>query len=409
MTKGFIFFCVCLISYSLHAQNPSGSILPADSSMKYNDTSGQRDLLGILADFTHIHIKKPPSVAGKRVYYSLLPLGTSVPGGGTALITSTTAGFYLGDRKTTNLSSVTFSPSTNFQGQWNIPFHSNIWSPNNAWNYSGDIRLTVYPQYTWGPGGNRPDSDRILIRYTFIRLYMNALKKIRPYLFAGIGYDLDYHINIRTDVDTLSLQKFARYNYGTVNHSNSFSSGLTFNLLYDARNNPINPLPGWYWNAVYRINPTFLGSDNFWQSIYLDARKYIPFSRKGQNVLALWSFFWTSLGNKTPYLDLPAIGQDPYQRSGRGIYPSHYMGQTLYYLEAEYRRDITADGLLGFVVFSNVNAVTEPSTDRFSYLHLAAGAGLRVKFNKYSGTNITLDVAHSKGRTAFYIGLGEVF
>src|SRR3982074_453634 len=36
-------------------------------------------------------------------------------GGGTALITSTTAGFYLGDRKTTNLSSVTFSPSTNFQ------------------------------------------------------------------------------------------------------------------------------------------------------------------------------------------------------------------------------------------------------------------------------------------------------
>ena len=409
MTKGFIFLCVCLISYSLHAQNPSGSILPADSSMKYNDTSGQRDLLGILADFTHIHIKKPPSVAGKRVYYSLLPLGTSVPGGGTALITSTTAGFYLGDRKTTNLSSVTFSPSTNFQGQWNIPFHSNIWSPNNAWNYSGDIRLTVYPQYTWGPGGNRPDSDRILIRYTFIRLYMNALKKIRPYLFAGIGYDLDYHINIRTDVDTLSLQKFARYNYGTVNHSNSFSSGLTFNLLYDARNNPINPLPGWYWNAVYRINPTFLGSDNFWQSIYLDARKYIPFSRKGQNVLALWSFFWTSLGNKTPYLDLPAIGQDPYQRSGRGIYPSHYMGQTLYYLEAEYRRDITADGLLGFVVFSNVNAVTEPSTDRFSYLHLAAGAGLRVKFNKYSGTNITLDVAHSKGRTAFYIGLGEVF
>jgi hypothetical protein len=85
------------------------------------------------------------------------------------------------------------------------------------------------------------------------------------------------------------------------------------------------------------------------------------------------------------------------------------MGQTLFYLEAEYRRDITRDGLLGFVVFSNVNAVTEPSTDRFSYLHPAVGTGLRVKFNKHSGTNITLDIATSKGRTAFYMGLGEVF
>jgi outer membrane protein assembly factor BamA len=249
----------------------------------------------------------------------------------------------------------------------------------------------------------------MLIRYTYIRLYLNALKRIKPYMFAGIGYSLDYHIDIRTTVDTQSLQKFARYRYGTENHSNSFSSGLTFNILYDTRTNLLNPLPGWYWNAVYRINPRFLGSDDFWQSIYLDARKYIPFSREKQNMLALWSYFWTSLGNKTPYLDLPAIGQDPYQKSGRGIYPSHYMGQTLFYLEAEYRRDITRDGLLGFVVFSNVNAVTEPSTDRFSYLHPAVGTGLRVKFNKHSGTNITLDIATSKGRTAFYMGLGEVF
>ena len=410
MFKGILVLCVSLIPYSLYAQNPSGMIVPADSVMKYQDTSGQRDIIGVLSNLTHIRIKKPPRVEGRRVYYSLIPIGTSVPGGGTALITATTAAFYLGDRKSTNLSSITFSPSTNFQGQWNIPFHANIWNPNNTWNYSGDVRLTVYPQYTWGPGGNRPDSDRILIRYTFVRLYFNALKRIKPYLFAGFGYSMDYHINIRTDdgYDT-SLQKFTRYRYGTAEHSNSFSSGLTFNVLYDSRNNPINPLPGWYWNIVYRVNPRFLGSDDLWQSLYLDARKYIPFSRTSQNMLALWSFFWTSLGDKTPYLDLPAIGQDAYQRSGRGIYPSHYMGQSLYYLEAEYRRDITSDGLLGFVVFSNVNTVTEPHTDRFSYLHPAVGAGLRIKFNKHSGTNVTLDVATSKGRTAIYIGLGEVF
>jgi hypothetical protein len=386
-------------------------ILPADSTIKYQDTSHQKDIIGVFLDVTKIKVKKPPTVKGKRVYYSLLPIGTSVPGGGAAFVTATTAGFYLGPRHTTNLSTITFSPSTNFAGQWNIPFHANIWSPENNWNYSGDLRLSVYPQYTWGLGGVRANEDKILIRYTYIRLYLNPLKRIGTSLFAGIGYAMDYHIDIRTDddYDSISLQKFTGYPYGTASHSNSFSSGLTFNLLYDARNNPINPLPGWYWNIVYRANPKFLGSDDFWHSLYLDARKYIPFSRTRQNMLAIWSYFWTSLSETTPYLDLPAIGNDPYNRSGRGIYAGRYMGKSLYYLEAEYRRDITPNGLLGFVLFSNINTVTVPRTGNFSPFHPAGGGGLRVKFNKNSGTNITLDVGTSKGRTAFYIGLGEVF
>src|SRR5581483_4217254 len=108
--KAPAFLCVCLISYSLRAQNPVGMIIPKDSIMKYKDTTGQRDLIRVFLDFTHIHIKKPPRVDGKRVYYSLLPLGTSIPGGGVALITSTTAGFYMGNRKTTYMSTIIFSP-----------------------------------------------------------------------------------------------------------------------------------------------------------------------------------------------------------------------------------------------------------------------------------------------------------
>src|SRR5258707_6863869 len=106
MRKGILVLCACMVTCCIHAQNPSGMIVPADSIMKYRDTSGQRDLIGIVLKATHIHIKKPPTVDGKRVYYSLLPLGTSVPGGGIALITATTAGFYMGGRTTTNRFSV---------------------------------------------------------------------------------------------------------------------------------------------------------------------------------------------------------------------------------------------------------------------------------------------------------------
>src|SRR5579859_5644175 len=153
--------CCCCWSFSLMAQNPTGTLVPPERLVE--DTTGQRDLIGIALRLTHIQIKKPPKVAGKRVYYSVIPLGTAIPGGGEALITATNAAFYLGDRKTTFLSNVTFSPSTNFTGEWNFPFQSNIWSDSNRWNYGGDYRLTVYPRFTWGLGGKTAPGNKILI------------------------------------------------------------------------------------------------------------------------------------------------------------------------------------------------------------------------------------------------------
>jgi hypothetical protein len=400
--------CFCL-SFRVLAQNPAGTLVPPEKLVE--DTSGQRDLIGIALKLTHIHIKKPPRVQGRRVYYSLIPLGGPVAGGGNALITATNAAFYMGDPTNTFLSNVTFSPSTNFQGEWNLPFHSNIWSPGNKWNFSGDYRVAFYPQYTWRLGGNTAPSDKILVRYTYVRFYQYALRRIanKPYLFAGFGYDLDYHIHIRTDNDSVTLAKFTGYNYGTAQHSNSFSSGITFNLLYDSRTNEINPLPGWYYNIILRVNPKFLGSDDNWYSLYGDARKYISFSKRQMNTLAFWSYIWTTLGSNAPYLDLPAITWDANQRSGRGFYPSRYTGKTLMDFEAEYRRSITPDELLGFVVFTNMNMVTEPGTDDLGYLHPAVGTGLRVKFNKHSGTNVAIDFAVSRGYYAFYFNLGEAF
>jgi hypothetical protein len=409
MFKLFATLVCCSLSFCVLAQNPTGTLVPPDKMDV--DTSGKRDIIGVGMKLFNIHLKKKPKVKGERVYYSIIPLGQSIAGGGEALITSTNAAFALGDPKSTFLSNVTFSPSTNLKGEWNIPFHSNIWSPGNKWNFEGDYRLTYYPQYTWGLGGNTAPSNKELVRYTYIRFYQNALRRIshKPYLFAGIGYNLDYHINIRPDNDTVNLAKFAGYKYGLGNHGNSFSSGLTFNLLYDTRNNSLNPLPGWFYNIVLRANPKALGSDNNWYSLYLDARKYISFDPNRWNVLAFWSYLWTTMGTSAPYLDLPAITWDANQRSGRGFYPSRYTGKTLFDFETEYRRSITRDELLGFVVFASVNSVTQPQNSQFAYIHGAAGAGIRIKFNKHSGTNFGCDFAASKGYDAVYFSLGEAF
>lgn len=404
--KSFL-ICLCLLPAFSFAQDAS-NMIPQQSAVK--DTSRQTDLIDIAKDLFHINPKKPRIQREKKIYFSILPIPGAVPGGaGRALITSTTAGTYLGPQSTTNLSSANFAPYWNLHSRFGLPLRSSIWLKDNTWNIQGDIRFLRYPQYTWGLGSSNDYTEKTLVNYNYVRFYQSALKRITPYFFAGGGYNIDYRSSIKSDDPSVDLKQFTGYNYGT--SGSSVSSGINLDLLYDTRNNSINPLPGSYFNLVYRVNPAFMGSNNSWHSLYLDYRKYVPMNpanKNQQNTLAFWSFFWTVLGGNAPYLDLPSIGWDAYNRSGEGIDQNRYRGKSLFYLESEYRRDITTNGLLGFVAFANVNTVSGSGTI-FKSWHPAAGTGLRVKFNKGSNTNIGMDYAFSKGYNAVILNIGESF
>lgn len=401
-----VIIILCLLSESLFAQNAS-DVVPINKEIK--DTTRQTDLIDVAKDVFHIKSQRIRQQGEKKIYFSILPVSTAVPGGGKALITSTTAGTYLGPRATTNISSASFTPYWNFNGRFGLPLRTSIWFPNNSWTLQGDTRLLVYPQFTWGLGSNPDANNKILLDYKYIRFYQSALERITSYFFAGIGYNLDYRFNIKSDDPNTDLRYYTGYLYGT--GTSSVSSGVSLNLLYDTRNNSINPLPGSYVNVVYRINPTFLGSNDNWQSLYVDIRKYVslnPAKPNQQNTFAFWSYFWTVFNSKAPYLDLPSIGWDPYNTSGRGIDQNRYRGKTLFYAESEYRRDITQNGLLGFVLFVNANSVSGPAV-LFSSWHPAEGGGLRIKFNKGSNTNIGIDYGMSKGYRSIMFKLGEAF
>jgi hypothetical protein len=247
---------------------------PVDTTNIKVDTTGQRDLLDIGNKLLNLKPRKYDKHNKKQIYFSVLPLSTNVPGGSKALVTSTTAGFYLGARQTNYISTVTFAPYLNFKGRYGIPIHSSLWFMDNAFNLQGDTRFLVYPTPTWGLGGGQNQDDNILVNYDYFRFYHSLLKRITPYLYAGIGYDADYYIDIETN-GPVDLTDFTHYAYGTSQHDNSFTSGITFNLLYDSRQNLLNPIPGSFFNAIYRANTAVLGSDNNSGSFYVDARKYI--------------------------------------------------------------------------------------------------------------------------------------
>jgi hypothetical protein len=342
----------------------------------------------------------------KKVHFSLLPAAVNVPGGGKAVITAVNAAFYAGDPAVTNLSNVYVIPYTNFTNRYGLYIRPNIWFPGNKFNLIADYRIAHFPQYSWGLGGDSPEWDQSLIDSDYLRLYQTALFKVFRDWFAGIGYDLDYRYNI-SETEFLGEGHLSRYGESL---TSTTSSGITINIVYDSRTNAINPQRGAYLLLTLRRNEDWLGSTYSNSSLFIDGRKYFRFSSAFDRVLALRSYYWTVLQGDTPYLDLPATNWAPATGiASRGFQTGRYRSNAMLYFEGEQRFQITANGLLGVVAFLNIASASEFDTQQFKTWQPAGGFGVRIKMNKYSDTNIAVDLAFSTNYWSVWLNIGEVF
>jgi outer membrane protein assembly factor BamA len=343
----------------------------------------------------------------RKAYFSFLPVSSDNSGSSPIIVTTFTAAFYTGPKESTNLSNAYFTPYVTPAGQFVFPLKSNIWLKNNSWNFIGDWRYMVYNENTYGLGSNSLKQDAELIQYDLFRFYQSGMHKIKGHWTGGLGFYYDHYFNILKTKSASNTDEFGSYGTGT--GPASVSSGFSTILLYDSRKNSINPQNGLCLNAVYRVNPTWMGSDESWESLYLDFRKYISLSHCSQKVLAFWVFYWDTFNQNAPYLELPSNAWEAGARSGRGYDAGRFRGRGMVYAETEYRFDLTSNGLIGMVLFANTMSFREPSDNRFESLKPAAGTGLRFNANKASGTNVTLDVGFGENSVNYYIKLGECF
>jgi hypothetical protein len=341
-----------------------------------------------------------------KVKFSLFPT-TSTTSGDRTLVTSFNAAFLLGDIKNTNISTVYFYPYIAFNGQFGIQLTSNIWTKANNWNFVGEYFALNYPQSTWGLGGNSSSEKETLVNSKHLRFHQNALIGVYPHLAVGLGYSYDRHYNIY--IDEADLEKLNNEAI-PVDTFNTISSGITLPLIFDNRNSPINAQRGEFFSATYSFFGTKLGSDDSYQSLFLDFRKYFTLPYKYSPVLAFRSYYWTLTKGFSPYFDLPSNRWEPATGSAsRGIQKGRYRSNAMLYFESEYRFGISQNGLWGGVIFANVLSPSEFDTQNFQYWHPAGGLGLRLKLNKYSRTNVACDLGVSKGYVSVYLNIGEAF
>jgi hypothetical protein len=367
------------------------------------------DLPTWLGQVTGLHgalSAKPPESG--RLRWTLLPFVVTNPlvgaGAGGAVI----GAFRLGEPAATSWSSFAASAIATTNSQSSLNIVSDVRLPSNLWILVGQWALSHFPNPAWGIGGDTPDSNRTIVDRHEIKFHETGYRRLSGPFYLGLGYFVDDDFDI-VDKRAASGVPTAFSAYGVGTTGRSLSSGPTISVLWDSRDNPVNPWRGLFGLVRYRWAPEELGTERTWQSLWIEARGYVPMPRRSDTI-ALWAFGWTAFG-RTPYLMLPAIGVDPEQRSGRGYIEARHVGRDLVGLEAEYRFAIWE--FVGGVVGGNVHSVSdrEPieGEPRFRRWYPAAVAGLRFTLDRRSLSNIALDFALRPGGVAVYLNANEAF
>jgi hypothetical protein len=411
-----LFITVVLIGLGAHAQQNEGiplkKISPKSTKPRTVDTTTvtvkgtkQKDLPDVLKELFH---NKPSyeidSITSK-------PQISVVPAIGYTLVTdfaiviSGNVAFRTGPLS--RISTIVASASYTQKKQFIMPLQTNFWTQDNNYDFIGNYSYLKYPQSTYGLGSSSNINDKDHMNYSLVQFYETVLRHIDGNFYGGIGYDFDDHWDISQKGNHNGLVSDYTL-YGT--STRSIASGFTVNGVLDSRDNAINPSLGAYVGIQYRSSEKFAGSTSNWGSLIIDARKYFKFPEDSDNVLALWSYDWLILTGKPAYLDLPATAWDANFATGRGYIQGRFRGSQMVYFESEYRYKITANGLLGGTIFVNAESFSAAQGTHLQSIQPGYGPGLRIKLNKVSKTNISVNYGFgNEGSNGLFISVGEAF
>ncbi len=402
---------IFLTSTKVYAQSDTGTI-PFKSS---KETFGKRvvaeqDMRDVLhrvfkrRQFSETNVEETKDL---RKHFSFIPAVGYTLQTGFAGVLSGNMAYYTDTNAATKISSFSSSITYSQYNQTIIPFQANIWTKGNRYNLITDVRFISYPSSIYGLGGRTDPNKGVTINFSGIKIHQTLMRALSDNFYLGLGYYFDKFWNVQVEdkvsrqVNSLIARELGKEETAT---------GTAFRFIYDSRLNQINPQQGSYYSITYRSNFKSLGSDSNSHELKIDTRSYVRFPSTSKNVLAFWMFDWLTINGTPPYLLLPSTGWDDTYNTGRGYIQARFRGRKMLYFESEYRFGITRNGLLGGVMFVNMQNFSSDLSQQYSNIFAGYGFGARIRLNKYSGTNLCIDYAFGQnGSKGFFVNLGEVF
>ena len=368
----------------------------------------QRDAMDIIAKLLNKRVE--PEISGTTrtgLSWAILPTFSYNPVYGVALGAMVSGAGQRGSTQA-RYSNLAISGNYSTQGQLQAQVRGDIFSTSGNVLTKIDTRYLDTERSTWGLGHAHAGQQEFPMSFQLVRLYGTLYRRASGPVFIGLGYHYDEFMNIEDErAQQGESTPFTEYSGGAPGRT--VASGFSLNVLGDTRDNLVNPSAGYYLAASFRDYLKSLGSDDNWQEMWMEMRLYPHLPAGSRNVLGFWLYTWMSFG-QAPYLNLPSNGWDTYGRGARGYLQGRIRGQNQVYFETEYRRTLTADGLWGAVIFVNGTVTTSPESNTFSRADPAVGLGLRMKFNKHTNTNLTVDFGWGRDTArGLFLGMTEVF
>ena len=392
-----------------------------------------------------LHNKSDATPVKNKLYIIVVPALAANPSAGFIYGVASTAGIYLGDPNTTQVSSGVSALTYTTKNQLVFTVKTNIYLENNAWVLNGDLRIfkTSQPTYGLGTGPqsahisstgiiiddnlfSKPIDTEQMLHFNWIRFHETLYKQVHPRLFLGIGYHLDIYSKIDDkllNLDTTNGELPTLTSHWTYSQIQGFNtkkystSGISLNVLWDNRDNAITPYTGNYALVTYKTLPKFLGSSKLSTQLWMEYRDYFSLSDKEpSHLLSFWTYGQFSIAGKTPYLALPAIGMDFFGRSGRAYTQGRFRGEHLSYTEVEYRfplkvlkNDPSRFAGVAFVNGTSANSEIN-NIDLYDYIEPGYGIGIRILINKKTRAHLAVDYAWGNyGAHGFYFNINEAF
>ncbi len=398
--------------------------------------TASKDLKDVYLEWKHDTLQKPEArLAVGKSYISVLPFIGYAPANGFVAGGALSYSRLLG-HPPTNLSTLMMNFQVTSKKQLIINARSKVFFDHNKWFLQGDWRLLFFTQPTYGLGIDNSEENRTPfhintlveetnpagedMNYNQLRFYEEAGVKLgESDFFASFGIAIDQHFKIvdkrlNTDPQSPDFYITNHYKYSVANNFNPEkygTQGLRFTLLTDTRDNEANCFKGYFASVSVLQNVKIGENSQKSTQLFYDARYYWAFlPRNPAHVLAYWGWGTFLMAGSMPYLALPSIGWDTYNRSGRGFIQGRYRGLSMVYNEAEYRFPITRNRLFGGVLFTNVTTASSDSQQLFDAVGIGYGAGLRLQIDKLARTNFGVDFGiGSDGSTGIYFNLQETF
>ncbi|MDL2254843.1 outer membrane protein assembly factor [Bacteroidales bacterium OttesenSCG-928-J16] len=351
----------------------------------------------------------------RAVEFGALPYVAASPSSGFKFGAVTNIHYRLGKDSITKKSAQTVSLAYTTKKQLYFYLRGQTYLPRNSWTADIDVRYNNNNENTYGLGAGTPKSDEWLLYYSTVRANITMMKRVVEGFYAGAGINYNYYFNIHGK-DSLPDYYLAYNESLGIAQDQSTAAGFNLAAMYDSRDNIINAYKGIMARVVYSFMFDILGSDQAWQQVWAEFRAFQRLTSNNRHRLAFWTYASMITTGEVPYMNLPAVGYDLFGKSSRGYAIGRFRGDKLLYGEIEYRASITRNDLLGAVAFVNATTVSTPDASSvvqkvhlFDYVEPGFGVGLRLKLNRFSRTNISVDYAFGRKSQGFYLDISETF